>query len=79
MAAFIIENPGKSNDPDTQQLAGVEGTLNAYRSIRIARPEDKSPALEKLLGTQSRGELPAFVRKAYLHCSAKGAEEFHLP
>jgi hypothetical protein len=79
MAAFIIENPGNSNDPDAQQLAGVEGALNAYRSMRIARPEDQSSTLEKLLGMQSRGELPSFVRKAYLHCSAKGREEFRLP
>lgn len=77
MAAFIIENPGKPNDPEAEQLAGVEGALNAYQSIRTAQPEDKSPALEKLLGMQNRGELPAFVRKAFLHCSAKGAEEVH--
>lgn len=78
MAAFILGNPAKSNDPDAQQLAGVEGALNAYRSIRAAQPQEKSPALEKLLELQSRGELPAFVQKAYLHCAAKGAEEFHL-
>jgi hypothetical protein len=77
MAAFILENPGKPDSPDAQQLAGVEGALNAYRSMRTAQPDDKSPALEKLLGMQSRGELPGFVRKAYLHCSAKGAEEVH--
>ena len=75
MAAFIIENPGKANDPDAQQLAGVQGALNAYRSMRTAQPDHKSPTLEKLLETQSRDELPGFVRKAYLHCSAKGAEE----
>jgi hypothetical protein len=78
MAAFIIENPEKQNDPDAQQLAGVEGALNAYRSMRAAQPDKTSPALEKLLGMQSRGELPGFVRKASLHCSAKGAEEVIL-
>jgi hypothetical protein len=79
MAAFIIENPGKANDPDAQQLAGVESALNAYRAMRIAQPGDKSPALEKLLGMQSRGELPDFVRKAYLHCSVQDGEELHRP
>ncbi|MEO7467335.1 MAG: hypothetical protein ABIV36_10000 [Sphingobium limneticum] len=79
MAAFIIENPGKPNNPDAQQLAGIESALNAYRSMRIAQPDDKSATLERLLEMQSRGELPGFVRKAYLHCSAKGAEELHLP
>ena len=74
MAAFIIQNPGKSNDPDAQQLAGVEGALSAYRSIRTAQPDDTSPALEKLLGMQSRGELPGFVHKAYLRCMAKNGK-----
>lgn len=73
MGAFIIENPAKSDDPDAQQLAGVESALNAYRSIRTAQPDDKSPALEKLLGLQSRGELPGFVHKAFLKCLAKDA------
>jgi hypothetical protein len=71
MAAFIVENPGKANDMNAQQLAGVEGALTTYRSIRTARPDDKSPELEKLLDTQSRGELPGFVHTAYLQCSAK--------
>lgn len=79
MAAFIIENPAKANDPDAQQLAGVEGALNAYRAMRIARPNDKSAALEKLLEMQSRGELSGFVRKAYHRCMSKGGEEVHLP
>ncbi|MGH6615178.1 hypothetical protein [Sphingomonas sp.] len=79
MAAFIIENPGKANDPDAQQLAGVEGALNAYRSMRTAQPAKESPALEKLLGLRSRNELPGFVRKAYLRCLAKGAKEPYAP
>ena len=72
MAAFIIENPAKENDQDAQQIAGVESALNAYRAMRAAQPDDKSPALEKLLGLKDRGELPGFVHKAYLHCSANG-------
>ena len=71
MGAFIIENPGKSHDLDAQQLAGVEGALNAYRAMRAAQPDEKSPALEKLLGIQSKGELPGFVHQAFLRCVAK--------
>ena len=71
MGAFIIENPEKSKDPDAQQLAGVESALNAYRVMRTAQPDDKSPALEKLLGLQSKGELPGFVHKAFVRCVAK--------
>jgi hypothetical protein len=77
MAAFVIENPAKSNDPDAQQLAGIEGALNAYRAMRAAQPDEKSPALEKLLGMQSKGELPGFAHTAFLHCSAKGSEAVH--
>jgi hypothetical protein len=72
MAALIIENPEKAGDMDAQQLAGVKGALNAYRSMRTAQPNDTSLILEKLLGLQSRDELSGFVRKAYLKCSAKG-------
>ncbi len=72
MAAFIIENPGKENDQDAQQLAGVESALNAYRAMRTAQPDARSPALEKLLVLQGSGELPGFVHKAYLRCLAKG-------
>jgi hypothetical protein len=72
MAALIIENPEKAGDMDAQQLAGVEGALNAYRSMRTAQPNDTSLIFEKLLGLQSRDELSGFVRKAYLKCSAKG-------
>lgn len=72
MAAFIIENPGKENDQDAQQLAGVESALNAYRAMRTAQPDARSPALEKLLDLQSSGKLPGFVHKAYLQCSEKG-------
>jgi hypothetical protein len=71
MAAFVIEHPKTANDSNAQQLAGVEGALNAYRSILRDKPEAKSAALEDLLQTQSRGELPDFIRKAWIRCSAK--------
>ena len=74
MGAFIIENPGKSNDTDAQQLAGVESALNAYRVMLTAQPNYKSPGLEKLLGLQSKGELPGFVHKAFLSCLAKNGK-----
>lgn len=69
MAAFVIEHPETADDPNAQQLAGVEGALGAYRSILRDKPEAKSSALESLLNTQSRGELPGFVRKAWIRCS----------
>jgi hypothetical protein len=74
MAASIIEHPGTTNDPYAQQLAGVEGALAAYQSILREKPEAKSPALDGLLQTRSRGELSDFVRKAFDSCSAKESE-----
>jgi hypothetical protein len=73
-AAFVIQNADKANDPDAAQLAGVEGALKAYQAMRAAEPQNTSPKLENLLGMQSRGELPGFVRKAYLRCAAKSAK-----
>lgn len=71
MGAFIIENPGKADDLDAQQLAGVESSLLAYRSMKALRPAQISPALENLLGMQSRRELSAFVKAALRQCQAK--------
>ena len=71
MGAFAIEHPEAANDPNAQQLAGVEGALNAYRSILRDKPEARSAALDSLLQIQSRGELPDHVRKALISCSKK--------
>jgi hypothetical protein len=70
MAAFAIEHPETANDPVAQQLAGVEGALTAYRSILRDHPDARSPILDSLLQTQSRGELHDFVRRAWADCSA---------
>ena len=71
MAAFAIEHPESANDPNARQLAGVEGALTAYRSILRTKPKATLAALDALLQTQSRGELPDFVRKALIGCSAR--------
>jgi hypothetical protein len=79
MAAFMIEHPQAAKDPAAQQLAGVEGALNAYRAILSDKPDARSPALDTLLQTQARGELPAFVRKAWIACSKKKSEAVSAP
>lgn len=71
MAALVIEHPETANDPNAQQMAGVEGALNAYRSILRDEPEARSAALEDLLQTQARGELAGFVRKGWIRCSER--------
>lgn len=74
MAARIIEQPETTQNPNAIQLAGVEGALNAYRAILREKPGAKSPALEEVLQSKARGELPDFVRKAFDTCIAKEAE-----
>ena len=74
IGAFIIEHPDKADDLDAQQLAGVEGALNAYRSMLAAEPDRKSPALEKLLALHASGQLPAFVRDAYRQCASNSGK-----
>ena len=74
MAAFAIEHPDKANDPEAQQLAGVEGALKAYQSILRERPEAKSAFLEKLLQTQVSGGLRKHVREALVECSKSKGE-----
>lgn len=74
MAAGIIEHPETADDKVGQQIAGVESALAAYRAILRAHPEANSPALNGVLESEARGELPAFVRQAYDSCIAKSAE-----
>ena len=75
MAVYAIETPVKANDPEAQQVAGVESALRAYQTMRAAQPGTRSPELDKLIELQSKGELPAFVRKAYAQCKADGARK----
>jgi hypothetical protein len=77
MGAFAIEHPDKANDPEAQQLAGVEGALNAYRSILRDKPEAKSAFLDKLLQTQANGGLRDHVRQALVRCSKGEGEAVH--
>jgi hypothetical protein len=71
MAAFLIEHPEAADNQAALQLAGVEGALKAYLSILRDMPEAKSPALERLAQTRSRGQLSEFVRKAWRRCIKK--------
>lgn len=75
MAAGVIEHPEIADDKVAQQIAGVESALAAYRSIIGDKSETRSPALDAMLASQARGELPAFVEQAYHSCIAKGREE----
>src|SRR6266700_2114283 len=62
--AFLIEHPEKKDDRVAEYVAGVEGALNAYKSILKAKPEAKSKELDDLLKKQSQGTLLDFVRES---------------
>lgn len=74
MATSVIEHSETAQDPNAIQLEGVEGALNAYRSILMVKPEAKSPELDGVLEAQDRGELPEYVRKAFDRCKSKDSE-----
>lgn len=78
MADLVIERPETVNDPQAQQLAGVEGALGAYRLMLTADPQAKSIQLDKLLEVQSRGALPRFIRGTLSDCYKGKGEELHL-
>lgn len=71
MAAAMIERPDMANDPIAQQMAGAEGALEAYRSILRSTPRARSPFLDALIRTQSRGELRDFIGNAWQACSSQ--------
>ena len=64
IGAFVIEHLGKPADDVAPLVAGVEGVLNAYKSILKSDPEAKSKALDNLLAKQREGKLAGFVREA---------------
>jgi hypothetical protein len=69
IAAFMIEHPDSANDRNAQEMAGLQASLNAYRAILRDKPDAKSRALDDLLETQARGELPEYIRKALIRCA----------
>lgn len=71
MAAAMLERPDITADPIAQQYAGAEGALESYRSILRSRPRARSPFLDALVRTQSRGELREFIANAWPACSSQ--------
>lgn len=59
--AFVIERPDQAQDRVAQELAGVQGALNAYQAILKANPKTHSEYWDDLLRRQSAGTLKDFV------------------
>jgi len=66
--AFILENPGKSDDEVGFHLAGVEGVLKVYASILRDNPKASSKPLENIRRQQSEGKLIELVQSAVKNC-----------
>ena len=68
-AAFVIEHPDEKDNPEAKYLAGVEGSLRAYESIRTAKPKVKWPILDELIAKRDAGQLGQYVRERLPACS----------
>ena len=73
MGAFAIEHADAAKDEAAVQLAGIEGTLAAYRAILKGKPAAHAAPLDALIELQAKGELAGFARDAWARCSAKEA------
>jgi carboxypeptidase Q len=67
-AAFVIEHPDQKDNEEAKYLAGVEGALRAYESIRKTKPKVKWPILDELIAKRDAGELAAYVREKMPAC-----------
>ena len=62
--AFVIENPGKSEDHMAEYQAGVEGALHVYEVLLKANPKDRQPYLDDLIQRRDAGTLAQFVKES---------------
>jgi hypothetical protein len=60
-AQFVIENPDKAKDHDAIYVAGLEGALEGYESIRKKDAAFHVKQLDELILKRDQGTLPAFV------------------
>lgn len=67
-AKFVIENPGKASDDAAVYLAGVEGVLWTWQSIKAVKPKAKFVLMDELLQKQQAGTLADYVRIAMAGC-----------
>ncbi len=73
-AAYLIEHPQQTKDPDQQDdvginRAGLESALNAYQAIvKSGAKGGKWAPLEDLVKKRAKGQLDDYVRPATLRC-----------
>ena|SRR5215208_6703693 len=67
-AKFVIENPEKAQDDAAVYLAGVEGVLRTWQSIKTAKPKAKFALMDELLQKQQTGTLAEYVKAGMSGC-----------
>jgi hypothetical protein len=67
-AAFVIEHPAQKDDEEAKYLAGLEGSLRMYESIRKAKPKVSWPLLDELIVKRDAGQLAEYVHEKMAKC-----------
>lgn len=67
-AAFFIRNPKARSGSTEAYVAGVEGALRAYESMKAAGMVAEIPAFEEMLKKKTSGELEKVVKKRVKKC-----------
>lgn len=71
--AFVLQHPEQQNDRVAQELAAVNGALNAYEAILKADPKRHSEYWDDLLKRRDAGTLKDFVTEYVIReCSGNG-------
>jgi len=73
MAVFKLENPDKTSDEKSAQLAGFESMLRAYEVMVAQNEKAKNAEMDALLAKQKSGELEGVLDAAFDagHCGSK--------
>lgn len=66
--AFVIEHPDQKDNEEAKYLAGVQGSLKAYESIRKTNPKVQWPVLDELIAKREAGTLAAYVKEKMPEC-----------
>lgn len=67
-AKFIIENPDKSKDEGAVYLAGVEGVLRTWESIKKEKTKAKFKLMDELLEMKKANILADHVKTSSAKC-----------
>jgi hypothetical protein len=70
-AKFIIQNPDKADDYDAFQLAGLEGVLRTYQSMKKSKPKTKFETLDSLEQLRVSGQLANHIATSTASCKQK--------